>query len=333
MLNQHRSRKLSCSVVRWPQATRFTKVGGPLAAVLALAVAVGALHYAPELGEEAEDLDVVEAAAIGGQVDPLTADAPAASAIASKVPRHSRVLRHGAPTSAEQQKVAQFIAERYRLAFDQTQELVGHAYRIARDAKLDPWLVLAVISVESSFNPKAQSHQGAQGLMQVLTRVHADKFAPFGGAAAAFDPLANMRVGTQILKEYLARAGGSVEDALKSYVGAALLPHDGGYGAKVLFERERIAAAATGRAQPARPRMVVARADSMPLPRNESEGRAQAERETPALRRTGADEAAEASPGPADLMLRPWVEVDAAAGGDAPAALPLSGSSNGIRDI
>src|SRR5690606_21286616 len=120
-------------------------------------------------------------------------------------------------------------------------------------------LVLAVIAVESSFNPKAQSHKGAQGLMQVLTRVHREKFAPFGGTGNAFDPLVNMRVGTQILKQYLVRAGGSVEGALKSYVGAALLPHDGGYGKKVLTERERIAAAATGRIQPNG--IVVARAD------------------------------------------------------------------------
>ncbi len=33
--------------------------------------------------------------------------------------------------------------------------------------------------------------------MQVLTRVHADKFAPFGGVAAAFDPLANIKVGAR----------------------------------------------------------------------------------------------------------------------------------------
>ena len=85
------------------------------------------------------------------------------------------------------------------------------------------------MSIESSFNPNARSPAGAQGLMQVLTRVHADKFAPFGGASAAFDPVANISVGSRILKEYLVREG-SVEGALKSYVGAALHEHDSGYG-------------------------------------------------------------------------------------------------------
>jgi soluble lytic murein transglycosylase-like protein len=74
--------------------------------------------------------------------------------------------------------------------------------------------------------------------------VHVHRFAPYGGTAAAFDPLPNILVGSSILKEYLHRAGGSVEGALKSYVGAALLPNDRGYGQKVLTARERIAAAA-----------------------------------------------------------------------------------------
>ena len=152
----------------------------------------------------------------------------------------------------EQMNIARFIASRYRLGVDATSEVVYHAYRAARDARIDPMLVLAVMSVESSFNPKAQSQAGAQGLMQVLTRVHADKFLPFGGLPAAFDPMANIRVGSAILKEYLNREG-SVEGALKAYVGAALAEHDGGYGAKVLSARERIAAAAAGRPIPAEP--------------------------------------------------------------------------------
>lgn len=154
--------------------------------------------------------------------------------------------------SPEQQKIAQFVAKKYRIAVDDVQHLVAHAYRAARDFRLDPYLVLAVMSIESSFNPNAHSSAGAQGLMQVLTRVHVEKFAPFGGPAAAFDPVANISVGSRILKEYLVREG-SVEGALKSYVGAALMSHDFGYGYKVLSERERIAAAAAGRPIPSAP--------------------------------------------------------------------------------
>lgn len=190
------------------------------------------------------------------------APAPVASADAP--------VRAGAPAlDREQQNIARFIAGRYRVTLDATSEFVYHAYRAARDVKLDPMLVLAVMSVESSFNPKAQSHAGAQGLMQVLTRVHAEKFLPFGGIPAAFDPVANIRVGSAILKEYLQREG-SVEGALKSYVGAALAEHDGGYGMKVLNARERIAAAAAGRPIP--PEVVPAVRTVRAVPRDEAPG-------------------------------------------------------------
>jgi soluble lytic murein transglycosylase-like protein len=167
----------------------------------------------------------------------------------AKVAPVVEVARAAPKLDREQENIARFISQRYRVTVDATSEFVHHAYRAARDAKLDPMLVLAVMSVESSFNPKAQSHAGAQGLMQVLTRVHVEKFLPFGGIPAAFDPVANIRVGSVILKEYLQREG-TVEGALKSYVGAALAAHDGGYGMKVLNARERIAAAAAGRPIP-----------------------------------------------------------------------------------
>lgn len=156
------------------------------------------------------------------------------------------------PLVREQQNVVEFIARKYRIAQDSVRDVVDLAYRTAREHRMDPFLLLAVVSIESSFNPLAQSHKGAQGLMQVLTRVHAEKFEPFGGVEAAFDPVANIKVGARILNEYLAREG-SVEGALKSYVGAALRPHDGGYGNKVLGERERIAAAAAGKPVPGGP--------------------------------------------------------------------------------
>jgi soluble lytic murein transglycosylase-like protein len=165
-----------------------------------------------------------------------------------------KVLEAGTPRrlalNPEQYNVARYIASHYRIASDAAGEFVYHAYRAASEHDLDPLLILAVMSVESSFNPAAQSHKGAQGLMQVLTRVHAERFMPFGGITAAFDPVANIRVGAAILREYLDREG-SIEGALKSYVGAALLSHDRGYGAKVLRERERFAMAAAGVRNPA----------------------------------------------------------------------------------
>ena len=124
--------------------------------------------------------------------------------------------------------------------------LVSSAYQIGKEYKLDPLLILSVVAIESSLNPYAESAMGAQGLMQVMTRIHAGRFEAHGGQLAALDPVANMKVGSAILSDMIAR-GGSVERGLQLYVGAGNQADDGGYGARVLGERSRIALAATGK--------------------------------------------------------------------------------------
>lgn len=108
------------------------------------------------------------------------------------------------------------------------------------------------MAIESSFNPFAESAVGAQGLMQVMTRVHTDKYQSFGGHFAAFDPVSNLRVGVKVLQECIARAG-SVEGGLRYYVGAANMADDGGYAAKVMAEHFRLRQVANGRAMPFNP--------------------------------------------------------------------------------
>ncbi len=139
----------------------------------------------------------------------------------------------------EQAAVAYWLSKKYRVAPEPLAALVTEAYDVGRRTKLDPTLILAIIAIESSFNPFAQSSVGAQGLMQVMTSVHTDKYEGFGGRLAAFDPVANLRVGVKVLQECIARAG-SLEGGLRYYVGAANLPSDGGYAAKVLAEHFRL---------------------------------------------------------------------------------------------
>jgi len=146
----------------------------------------------------------------------------------------------------QQAAVAQWLSRRYRVAPEPVSRLVQEAWTLGAKAQLDPTLILAIMAIESSFNPFAQSPVGAQGLMQVLTRVHDDKYESFGGNHAAFDPLTNLRVGVQVLKDCIARAG-SLEGGLRFYVGAANLPDDGGYAAKVLGEQNYIRQVAAGR--------------------------------------------------------------------------------------
>lgn len=150
----------------------------------------------------------------------------------------------------EQAAVTYWLAKKYRVAPEPLAVLVSEAYAIGAHTKLDPTLILAVMAVESSFNPFAQSDVGAQGLMQVMTRVHTDKYEDFGGRFAAFDPVANLRVGVKVLQECITRAG-SVEGGLRAYVGAANLPDDTGYASKVLAERARLRQAANAAAKSA----------------------------------------------------------------------------------
>ena len=217
-------------------------------------VAAGTLAAAADAGQSAGMMLTALSrhapyAASGSKV--AAAAAPAPQAAAGTTPARADAKRAAArraearDLAAEQRNIARFVADKYRISYKDVHRFVTLAYDAAREFKLDPHLVLAVVSIESNFNPKAQSNKGAQGLMQVLTRVHPEKFKSFGGPKAAFDPVANLHVGSRILKEYLQRAG-TVEGALKSYVGAALLRHDYGYGRKVLGERARIASAASG---------------------------------------------------------------------------------------
>ncbi len=147
----------------------------------------------------------------------------------------------------QQAAVAQWLARRYKVAPEPISRLVQEAWAVGQRAQLDPTLILAIMAIESSFNPFAQSTVGAQGLMQVMTRVHDDKYVAFGGNHAAFDPLTNLRVGVQVLKECIARAG-SLEGGLRFYVGAGNLPQDGGYANKVLNEQANLRQVAAGKA-------------------------------------------------------------------------------------
>lgn len=149
----------------------------------------------------------------------------------------------------QQAAVAFWLSRKYSVAPEPISAIVSEAYDAGQRTKLDPMLILAVVAVESGFNPFAQSHVGAQGLMQVMTNIHSDKYQSFGGKFAAFDPLANLRVGVKVLQDCIRQAG-SVEGGLKYYVGAANMEDDGGYSTKVLAEYARLQGVAQGRQVP-----------------------------------------------------------------------------------
>lgn len=145
----------------------------------------------------------------------------------------------------QMQNISKWLARYYRRDAEDVRRYVRFAYQSGARNGVDPLLITAVMSIESSLNPKARSHKDARGLMQVLVRVHTEKFKHLGGTKASFEPRVSIEVGTRILRGMIDREG-SVEGALKRYVGAANLRSDGGYGAKVIRQRDRIWAAAHG---------------------------------------------------------------------------------------
>jgi len=212
------------------------------------AVAVLALLYAnPDVARKVSALLYPQSAAPAAAVI-AAAPSPATERVAVETkPEQAEIKLLG--NSKQQQNVTSWLAKRYRVAGDAANMFVSTAYTTAHEVKLDPLLILAVMAIESGLNPFAESPMGAKGLMQVMASVHHDKFQKVGGAQAALNPEANIRVGAQILKDYVKRTG-SVEGGLKTYVGAADMESDSGYGARVLAEWQRLKQVAGGKKVP-----------------------------------------------------------------------------------
>lgn len=139
---------------------------------------------------------------------------------------------------ARNRALSEFVARRYHVSQDAAFDLVTLAHSAGRQLHLDPLLIIAVIAVESRFNPIAESRAGAKGLMQIIPKYHGDKLEEFGGEQAVFEPAANIHVGARILKEYLRRTG-NLGIALQMYAGA-LADDEDQYTRKVLNERHRL---------------------------------------------------------------------------------------------
>ncbi len=169
-----------------------------------------------------------------------------------------RLMNHPAQTGAEMPPVEtpaekgltvtmaavlDAVAQRYRVSPQALQPIFLAAQQAAND--IDPLLIIAIIGIESGFNPMAQSVMGAQGLMQVIPRFHRDKLPPDAAAGGLLDPVSNVRVGTQVLQEAIRRQGGLIE-GLQHYAGASD-DLDRGYASRVIAEKQRLELAARNR--------------------------------------------------------------------------------------
>ena len=168
------------------------------------------------------------------------AETPAVKA-AVKAPE-AEVVQDDLELSREMARVRDWVSRRYRVSTVALEPVLLAAEEAGRHVGIDPLLIVAVMAVESSFNPFAESHAGAQGLMQVIPRFHMDKIGDDGGEDALFDPELNVRVGTLVLQEGLRRYG-SMQSALQ-YYGGALSDPAAAYARKVMAMQQRLMTAA-----------------------------------------------------------------------------------------
>ncbi|OGA34491.1 MAG: hypothetical protein A3G80_06420 [Betaproteobacteria bacterium RIFCSPLOWO2_12_FULL_62_13b] len=155
--------------------------------------------------------------------------------------RHEGISLYGPTADAESPQnraLAVYLSRRYKVALDATEQLVGAAHEAGSRLGMDPLLILAVMAVESRFNPIAESVMGAKGLMQVIPKFHQDKLEEHGGEESVLDPMTNILVGTRILRDAM-RRGGGLMPGLQLYAGA--FGDDGQqYAQKVIAEKERM---------------------------------------------------------------------------------------------
>lgn len=133
-----------------------------------------------------------------------------------------------------------YVTRRYKVSTEAVQPIFATAQNVGRELHIDPLLIIAVIGVESGFNPFSQSVFGAQGLMQVVPRFHQDKLPE--ESASFLDPITNVQIGARVLKESIRRQGG-LEEGLQQF-GGALGDAGRRYAGKVLAERQRLEQAA-----------------------------------------------------------------------------------------
>ena len=170
-------------------------------------------------------------------------------------PELGACLAAGCPDALRERQVARFedhLFERMPGLDPALHEDLARAILAgSEEARLDPLLVLAVIEVESGFDPAAVSRAGALGLMQLLPSTLQREAAGLGLAVTdPHDPVANVRAGVRYLRRCLdsyrdrdvaLMAYNAGPNRLYGWIQAGAVPGEVvGYARRVLAEHRRL---------------------------------------------------------------------------------------------
>lgn len=115
-------------------------------------------------------------------------------------------------------KLANYISDNYDVPLEKAETIVHFTYIEASKKNLDPALVLSIMGIESTFKQYSKSSSGAVGLTQVMPHVHRKRISEH--KVNIWSVQGNIKIGTDILTEYIILAGGNLKKALQMYNGS-----------------------------------------------------------------------------------------------------------------
>jgi soluble lytic murein transglycosylase-like protein len=160
------------------------------------------------------------------RMDTVWSVLPQAKAYAIPAPAIERQSVQQIPAKPEAldkraQKAAEYIATTYHIAREASELIVRESVKAGKANSVDPILILAIIGVESRFNPISESQAGALGLTQTMAEYHPEKVAKIVSEQGHILNIAdNIQLGSKIIGEYMRKYGNNETLALQQYNGS-----------------------------------------------------------------------------------------------------------------
>jgi len=132
--------------------------------------------------------------------------------------------------------LSNYISKKYGISEKKAKDIVKTSFSESENQNIDPILILSIIGIESKFNPNAKSRFGAIGLTQVIPKYHQSKISKLKNENLNLWSIkGNIKVGIQIIKEYIYLSEEDIQKALQRYNGSIFDPNKT-YSKKVLHK-------------------------------------------------------------------------------------------------